>query len=100
MPGIGFDDDIAPHREMDVPGEVRLRVGRFAGRTITKADDPKTLTKNLGMKHPACMGLSRSLDRFVKKHNRAGRVRLVDIEKDTATVGSTILLVDGQIRVR
>jgi hypothetical protein len=89
---------VGPRPLVDIPGEVRRRIGQFAGRAITSADDGKTLTKNLGMRHPACVALSRSLDSFVKTHNPSGVVNVSDIEDDEATVGSTITLVGERVK--
>ena len=82
---------------LDIPQEVRTRISTFSGIPINEDHGPKTLLENLGMKHPACVSLARSLNTFVKRRNEDGRVRVADIEDDEATVDSTIELVEKQI---
>jgi hypothetical protein len=85
---------------VDVPSEVRNRISLASGIRVDLLEDKHELLKDLRMSPPACVSLSQSLDLFVRRLNSRGRILLTDIQSRTATVGSTVSLVDQEIQGR
>jgi hypothetical protein len=81
----------------DVPTLVGDRISRSSRVVLTKIETEMSLADDLGMEHQALVDLAVDLRAIVKLKNKNGTIVVADVEDGSATVQSTIDLVQQRI---